>query len=214
MDLIVEDPAGRVLFRSEIAGHQEVTVPGAFIPGCYYVLHFRVERSDLAGASQEPLLLLSTIAWTAEEAGDSVQIFVEPSTASRTETAVHLHTNGCGDFTLLAREHWMDLRGYPEFDLFSMNIDSVFCWAAHHGGAREEILQDPMRIYHIEHGTGSGWTPEGQQKLFQRIAAKGLSWLDYEDVLHWVIFNHDDWGLAGEELKETLPLVAAQRSSL
>ena len=227
VDLIVEDPAGRVLFRSEIAGRQEITVPGVFIPGCYYALRFRVERSGHTEASQEPLLLLSTIAWTSEEPGDAVQIFVEPSAASlnsRTETVVHLHTNGCGDFTLLAREHWMDLRGYPEFDLFSMNIDSVFCWAAHHGGAREEILQDPMRIYHIEHGTGSGWTPEGQQKLFQRIAAKGLSWLDYDDVLLWarimnrfdapMIFNHDDWGLAGEELKEALPLMVAQRSSL
>ena len=54
-----------------------------------------------------------------------------------------------------------------------MNIDSLFCWTAHHGGAREEMLEDPMRIYHIEHGTGSGWTPEGEQKLFERITAKG-----------------------------------------
>ncbi len=85
---------------------------------------------------------------------------------------VFLHTNACGDFTLLSREHWLDLRGYPEFDLYSMNLDSVFCYAAHHGGAAEEML-DPMRIYHIEHGAGSGWTPEGQAKLFQRMAAVG-----------------------------------------
>ncbi len=84
-----------------------------------------------------------------------------------------LHTNGCGDFTLTARQRWFDLRGYPEFDLFSMNIDSVFCYAAHYGGAREEVLPDPMRIYHIEHATGSGWTPEGQEQLFERIRAKG-----------------------------------------
>ena len=58
-------------------------------------------------------------------------------------------------------------------DLFSMNLDSLFCFAAHYGGAREQVLSDPMRIYHIEHGSGSGWTPEGQAKLFERIAAKG-----------------------------------------
>jgi hypothetical protein len=127
---------------------------------------------------------------------------------------VFLHTNACGDFTLMAREHWFDLRGYPEFDLFSMNLDSVLCATAHHGGAPEEMLEEPMRIYHIEHGTGSGWTPEGQAKLFERIAAKGLSFVDNEEVLMWtaqmyrlnapMIFNHQDWGLDGFDLKETV----------
>jgi FkbM family methyltransferase len=125
-----------------------------------------------------------------------------------------LHTNGCGDFTLIAREHWFNLRGYPEFDVFSMNIDSVFCFAAHYGGAREEVLADPMRIYHIEHGSGSGWTPEGQQKLFERIAAKGIPIVDNEEVLQWgtqmrrlnspMIFNGEDWGLASVCLAETV----------
>jgi hypothetical protein len=125
-----------------------------------------------------------------------------------------LHTNACGDFTLIAREHWFDLRGYPEMDLYSMNLDSLFCFAAHYGGAREEMLPDPMRIYHIEHGSGSGWTPEGQTKLFERIAAKGLSFIANEEVLamaaqmrRWgvpMIFNREDWGLAAFRLKETV----------
>jgi hypothetical protein len=127
---------------------------------------------------------------------------------------VFVHTNACGDFTLMAREHWFDLRGYPEFDLFSMNLDSVLCVAAHHGGAREQMLSEPMRIYHIEHGTGSGWTPEGQAKLFERIRARGLSFVDNEEVLVWaaqmnrlnspMVFNHENWGLAEYDLKETV----------
>jgi hypothetical protein len=125
-----------------------------------------------------------------------------------------LHTNGCGDFTLLAREKWLDLRGYPEFDVFSMNLDSVFCFAAHYGGVREQMLREPMRIYHIEHGTGSGWTPEGQAKLFERIAAKGLTIVDNDEVLAWatqmaglkspMIFNHSNWGLREFDLQETV----------
>jgi len=125
-----------------------------------------------------------------------------------------LHTNGCGDFTLLAREKWFDLRGYPEWDIFSMNIDSVFCFSAHYAGAREEVLSEPMRIYHIEHGSGSGWTPEGQKSLFDRIAAKGIPILDNEDVLQWgaqmrrlnspMIFNHEAWGLADVSFDETV----------
>jgi hypothetical protein len=128
--------------------------------------------------------------------------------------ATFIHTNACGDFTLLAREHWFDLRGYPEFDLFSMNLDSIFCIAAHHGGAPEQMLPDPMRIYHLEHATGSGWTPEGQAKLFERVRARGLSFVDNEEVLVWasqmnrfnspMIFNHENWGMADCELKETV----------
>jgi hypothetical protein len=124
-----------------------------------------------------------------------------------------LHTNGCGDFTMMAREHWFDLRAYPEFDLFSMNIDSLFCVTAHHGGAKETILEEPMRIYHIEHGTGSGWTPEGQKKLFDRLAASGIEYLENDEVLRWaaqmnrletpILFNHENWGMADAELKET-----------
>jgi hypothetical protein len=134
-----------------------------------------------------------------------------------------IHTNACGDFTLLARQHWFDLRGYPEFDQFSMNLDSIFCVAAHHGGAPELVLGDPMRIYHIEHATGSGWTPEGQAKLFERIRARGLSFVDNEEVLVWasqmsrlnspMIFNHENWGLADFDLRETVIESGGQRQS-
>jgi hypothetical protein len=123
-----------------------------------------------------------------------------------------LHTNACGDFTLISREHWFDLRGYAEMDLYSMNLDSLFCYAAHYGGAREEILPEPMRIYHIEHG--SGWTPEGQAELFEKLAAQGVSFMGNEEVLAMatqmrrrgapMIFNRGDWGLASFTLKETV----------
>jgi hypothetical protein len=132
-----------------------------------------------------------------------------------------LHTNACGDFTLLAKDHWSDLRSYPEFEMFSMNIDSLFCIAAHHGDLREEILRDPMRIYHIEHG--SGWTPEADKKMYANLVAKGLPWVDNQDVLRWgrdmqrlhspFIFNHENWGLAGEELKEISPVAQLRQGS-
>jgi hypothetical protein len=74
------------------------------------------------------------------------------------------------------------------------------------------MLRDPMRCYHIEHGLGSGWTPEGQAKLFDRLRAKGVSWVDYPEVVQWIdqmrrfnspmIFNLENWGLSGFELPE------------
>jgi hypothetical protein len=124
---------------------------------------------------------------------------------------VYLHTDACGDFTLMATQHWFDLRGYPEWDLYSFHTDSVLCYAAHHGGAREVVLKEPMRIYHIEHG--SGWTPEGEKQLFDRLREQGVPWLAYEDLVSLavqmrrldspMIFNHETWGLSGLELPET-----------
>ena len=128
---------------------------------------------------------------------------------------VFLHTNTCGDFTLMAREHWFDLRGYPEWDMYSFHIDSVLCYAAHHGGAAEEVLRDPMRCYHIEHGLGSGWTPEGESALFTRLRERGIPWIEYAELVTWIsqmrrfdcpmIFNRDNWGLADCELPESTP---------
>jgi hypothetical protein len=144
-----------------------------------------------------------------------------PPQAAPVVAPAFLHTNGCGDFTLLARERWFDLRAYAEFDFFSMNLDSLFCFAAHHGGAPEAVLPDPLRIYHIEHGKGSGWTPEGQKKLFDRIAALGLPMLDNDAVLQMaqqmrrldapMIFNSDNWGLVDFDLPETTPVHAHAR---
>jgi hypothetical protein len=133
---------------------------------------------------------------------------------SRFQIPVNLHTNACGDFTLLSAEGWNAVRGYPELEIFSMHLDSLLCFAAHHSGAREAVLRDPMRIYHIEHGTGSGWTPEGEAKLYGRIDAAGISRLPLEELFEYglemrrngraKIFNDENWGLANEDLPETV----------
>jgi hypothetical protein len=101
-----------------------------------------------------------------------------------------------------------------------MHIDSLFCWVAHHAGFREEILEDPLRIYHIEHSIGSGWTPEGEQQLMERTRSSGVRWLDFEDAIECarfmnryetsMIFSRENWGFADVELRETLPLVPCE----
>jgi hypothetical protein len=135
-----------------------------------------------------------------------------PEVAPADTDATLLHLNGCGDFTLLHRNAWFELRGYPEFDCFSMNIDSVLCLAAHNAGFHETFLADPMRTYHIEHGTG--WTPEGEKALYKRIRDKGIPWLEASEVFHWghrmrywkspFVFNLDSWGMRDENLQETV----------
>jgi hypothetical protein len=124
-----------------------------------------------------------------------------------------LHTCACGDWTMLAREHWFALRGYAELDIFSLHIDSLLCFAAHHAGFEEVVLKDPMRTYHIEHGIGSGWTPEGESLLFSGLARKGIPYLECRTVLLWatdmrrmkrpMCFSDDSWGFGEEQLPET-----------
>jgi hypothetical protein len=128
--------------------------------------------------------------------------------------ALHLHTNACGDFTLLARERWFALNGYPEFEMYSLHIDSLFCYMAHHAGVLEEVLTDPVQVYHIEHSLGSGWTPEGESKLMQRMQEQGIPVVEFRALTDWgaamradgaIIFNGPDWGLASNQLAETAP---------
>lgn len=124
-----------------------------------------------------------------------------------------LHVNACGDFTLLHRDWWSRLHGYPEWRVFSMHLDSMLCFAAHYAGAREVVLGSPCRLYHIEHG--SGWTPQGAVALEERIAKLGLPMIDmrwYQAFLADMarregptVYNGEDWGMASEELPETVP---------
>ena len=182
-----------------------LTVPAS--PRLHRLLNFYLDFGGLAGMLRRP-----SASFRAYRAAPNRHLPQPPGLPDPAPNAPDfLHTNACGDFTLLAREHWFDLRGYAEMDLYSMNLDSLFCFAAHYGGAREEILPEPMRIYHIEHG--NGWTPEGQARLFDRLTARGISFIPNEEVLamaaqmhRWaspIIFNREDWGLSAFTLKET-----------
>jgi hypothetical protein len=120
----------------------------------------------------------------------------------------HLHTNGCGDFTLLSRSAWHALRGYPEFRIFSFHIDSVFCHQAHDSGYFELCLPPPLEHYHIDHS--AGWTPETNDRLLQRLRTKNIPFIEHQmDQLvegcrkaRKPLFNAEDWGLFGEVFPE------------
>jgi hypothetical protein len=140
----------------------------------------------------------------------------------REHRPVELHQNACGDFQLMAREHWLALRGYPEFEMFSMSIDGVLEAMACAAGIKEEIFDMPLCAYHLEHEKGSGWTPEGEAQLKQRITESGITWLDAGTVhiwtmyMQWVrrpmIFNGAGWGLGDVTLPETTLQPAANRA--
>ena len=131
---------------------------------------------------------------------------------SRSVNMSHLHTNACGDFTLLSREGWEAIRGYPEFAAYSFNIDSMGLIAAHYAGYEEVSLLPPCVCFHIEHGIGSGWTPEGEKKLFNRLRDAGILNPEWPVLMPLVDemrakskaleFNHAGWGMADFDLPE------------
>ncbi|HEX9398071.1 MAG TPA: hypothetical protein VF943_15155 [Burkholderiales bacterium] len=124
-----------------------------------------------------------------------------------------LFTNACGDFTLLSRDDWFALRGYPEWPVYSMHLDSMLLYQAHRSAIREVYLGAAAPIYHIEHSPGSGFTPESSDKLFERLAAAGIPTLDWKRDLEPMIakmgagpkpvrYNDENWGYAGETFAE------------
>jgi len=125
----------------------------------------------------------------------------------------YLHLNACGDFQLMAREHWFALRGFAEFATYSMSLDGLLSTAAEHAGIREHVLESPRHIYHLEHEKGSGWTPEGESQLRRRMAERGVTWVEHRMFHTWaasmawlnrpMIFNGPDWGFADSTLAES-----------
>jgi hypothetical protein len=126
-----------------------------------------------------------------------------------------LHTSGCGDFTLASRETWFAMRGYPEWPIFSWHLDGVVLYQAYAGGVEMINLAPPMVAYHLEHGEGSGWTPESR-RLWDRLDAAGIPYLStpaYRSLARKLVgggrgfqpFNGVDWGLASHEFATTHP---------
>jgi hypothetical protein len=124
-----------------------------------------------------------------------------------------LHLNACGDFTLLHRDAWAKIGGYAEFEMFSLHLDSLGVATAHFSGFREAWLPPPAVCFHIEHALGSGFTPENQAPMFERIERQGIGWLDFnviEPLLNEmrekraIEFNTEAWGLRYIPLDETV----------
>jgi hypothetical protein len=127
-----------------------------------------------------------------------------------------LHTWASGDFTLTSRDVWTSLRGYPEWPMFSMFLDSILLMEAYRAGVEIVNLPEPMVIYHLEHGAGSGWTPEGARSLSERLDAAGIPYLtgsSYDRLAREILrkgkgfhpVNDSGWGLASAELTVAKP---------
>ena len=127
---------------------------------------------------------------------------------------VHLYTNACGDFTLMSKDDWSRIRGYAEFEMFSLHIDSLLLYSAHYSGIKEVSLPDP--IFHMDHSLGWSNGIRNTNQYFQDLDRKGVPYLTYNDFLTLVsrmnrsrkrgVFNGESWGLVNEPIREIDPM--------
>jgi hypothetical protein len=92
-----------------------------------------------------------------------------------------------------------------------MKLDGLLCYAAHYAGAREIVLKDPMRIYHLDHPARSDGAiialsrRETDSRNLQLPLIQYRTWVEQmQKIRHPVFFNDSSWGLAGENLVETV----------
>ena len=210
------DERGAVLARASLQGltYLEFTVPAA--PSTIAPLYFTPETPGSPRGEDSRLLSFRVFACGAGARHSAVaphshewftlNIDSKPVTkdwTARREASpqllemgkpAYLHTNTCGDFTLMSRAHWLDVRGFSELDLPSEHLDALFCYAAHYSGAREQVLEDSLRIYRVPGGEPAealDTSPELASALHD-----DLLWLIANmRALHVpVIFNKSDWG--------------------
>ena len=94
----------------------------------------------------------------------------------RQEPTKDFHYNASGDFLLMAKSRWFELRGYPEYTT-SSHIDSYLVYIANRHGLKQVVLQE--KVYHQPHGVGLSGRPK-------------TKW-DPESLPQFV--NTENWGL-------------------
>jgi len=119
-----------------------------------------------------------------------------------------IDTFACGDFTLMSRQAWLNIRGYVELDLYSIHIDTLGLISAASLGYRQHIFPRKACTYHIDHDLGwSAMTPLEKIKFLEArpgidyglILEAGLFALQRKQGLS---FNSPNWGFVDLTFEE------------
>lgn len=146
--------------------------------------------------------------WLATMANQAARIRQELVTDPYYLSIVRLDTNACGDFTLMHKDMWMNIEGYPELDLYSIHIDSMALIAAKTQGYSQFIFPMDACAYHIDHYIG--WESLNPIDKIAFINQRpGIGWdvvLNAGEEMFKTKrkygFNKPDWGFANLSLQE------------
>lgn len=104
-----------------------------------------------------------------------------------------LHTNACGDFTLMTSAYWHFLRGHVRDEsVLSLDIDSLAMHSAAALGVRECRWPDSCRVYKPTHDKVHSERLQQQWQGWQRVLDKFLSDKVSEEAALWArkTFNY------------------------
>jgi len=124
---------------------------------------YRIDRSDV----DKDVMRYDTLQQQLEFCrGHVIKVHRRPP-LNRREKLPDLHTNASGDFQLMSRRYWHQLRGYREADIVSAYGDGLLSFASYAAGIREVVLEEPLRLYHIDHGGKFTERPQGSGLTFE-----------------------------------------------
>jgi hypothetical protein len=117
-------------------------------------------------------------------------------------------TDACGDFTLLSKKTWEEIRGYPELGLYSIYLDGIVVNAAAAIGIMEEVLPPDHCSYHVEHHMG--WMSISIMEKIKLMQDRPfLDYSTYCEAVRWMwmnrkplTINDENWGCIKDALLE------------
>lgn len=119
-----------------------------------------------------------------------------------------LDTLACGDFTLMHKDVWNQIKGYVELDLYALHLDSMALVSAKAIGYKQVVLPPSICVYHIDH-INTWETMNPQQKVRFVNERPCIGWDVVTDTACYLLknrevydFNTSDWGFANEKFEE------------
>ncbi len=113
-------------------------------------------------------------------------VFIHP----RNTVSIHglpdhpiLQTATGGDFIVFSKEHWHLLHGYVQLNNLGGFTDWLLCYICYLAGLKEKILDDSMRVYHIDHARHAKQREEFSKGIINTLRYKIFPKIDDNNKL-------------------------------
>jgi hypothetical protein len=114
----------------------------------------------------------------------------------------------CGDFTMMHKQGWQDIKGYLELDLYSLHIDTFALMMALALDYSQVVFDLKTCTYHIEHSNGwESMNPFEKIKFWEQRPGlahdfiwEAAKYMFYQKKAFYV--NNDNWGMPSEKFQE------------
>jgi hypothetical protein len=109
------------------------------------------------------------------------------------------HTNCCGDFTMMHKQNWQLLKGYPQDTYLATHTDALFVAMAYFSGLKEKIFSHP--VYHVDHERRFEEYDTNPHiiAMYRKFEEEGKK---MERQGKAIIYNDENWGYSNEAFEE------------